>query len=385
MNIAYVMNTEIPSKKANAVHVMKMCQALKAQGNDVTLYCFPGQNTKNREVFEVYGIKDKFNIVWINVNKSIRKYLSKLSILLGAMNIKKAILSKPNIDFVFGRSIYWIFFLRKKIDYIIEIHEIPNNALTNYCLYNILKDYRCKGVVVISEALKRRLLNQYQFLNSSKVTVLHDAADIPYYSKKHNNDKRNINTKTATIGYVGHLYPGKCMEVLILIATECSDLTFQVYGGTDELLKQWQGYLKENNINNIVLHGYIEPSEVSNCYESFDICIMPFSKEIMLGNKKTRDIGGVFSPLKLFEAMSHKKAILVSRLPSIEEVITDGVNGFLVDPDDIEGWKNRLMELIYNEDTRKKLGEKAYNDFLNNYTWNNRAKKIMNMIHRSLT
>ena len=42
MRIAYLSGTPIPSRAATSVHVMKMCQALAAQGHEVSLHAHPG-------------------------------------------------------------------------------------------------------------------------------------------------------------------------------------------------------------------------------------------------------------------------------------------------------------------------------------------------------
>jgi hypothetical protein len=37
MKLAYLSNAKIPSREANSIHVMKMCQALGQLGHEVTL------------------------------------------------------------------------------------------------------------------------------------------------------------------------------------------------------------------------------------------------------------------------------------------------------------------------------------------------------------
>ena len=37
MNILYISNSIIPSRTANSIHVMKMCQAFADNGHEVTL------------------------------------------------------------------------------------------------------------------------------------------------------------------------------------------------------------------------------------------------------------------------------------------------------------------------------------------------------------
>ncbi len=60
MKILYVSNSIIPSKFANSINVMKMCQAFANNGHDVTLLV-PDRKTEftNRSVnvYDYYGVK----------------------------------------------------------------------------------------------------------------------------------------------------------------------------------------------------------------------------------------------------------------------------------------------------------------------------------------
>lgn len=64
MKIVYISNSIIPSRTANSIHVMKMCQAM-------VILLAPEYNNleQNISVFEYYGVKQNFEIKFLNVNK----------------------------------------------------------------------------------------------------------------------------------------------------------------------------------------------------------------------------------------------------------------------------------------------------------------------------
>ena len=59
MRIVYISNSTIPSKAANSVHVMKMCQAFADNGHEVVLLA-PIENFNMKKIHDIYdfiGVK----------------------------------------------------------------------------------------------------------------------------------------------------------------------------------------------------------------------------------------------------------------------------------------------------------------------------------------
>jgi glycosyltransferase involved in cell wall biosynthesis len=81
------------------------------------------------------------------------------------------------------------------------------------------------------------------------------------------------------------------------------------------------------------------------------------------------------SPLKIFEYMASKKAIVASDLPVLREILSE-TNAILVAPDDLEAWKDAIRKLKDNT-LRKKLGSAAHKAFRSKYTWDIRARNVI--------
>ena len=65
MKIVYISNSIIPSRTANSIHVMKMCQAFADNGHEVLLLApnYKEQNEKGiNDVFDFYGVRNSFKI-----------------------------------------------------------------------------------------------------------------------------------------------------------------------------------------------------------------------------------------------------------------------------------------------------------------------------------
>jgi len=62
------------------------------------------------------------------------------------------------------------------------------------------------------------------------------------------------------------------------------------------------------------------------------------------------------------EAMAMGKPVISTRTPSVSDFIDDGVNGFLVEPGDVEGLRKRLRQLLADPDLARSMGEHARRD-----------------------
>ena len=68
MRIAYLSSAWIPSRTANSIHVMKMCQALARAGHEVVLFAPDNAKTgapNEPDPFDYYGIERIFHIEYL--------------------------------------------------------------------------------------------------------------------------------------------------------------------------------------------------------------------------------------------------------------------------------------------------------------------------------
>jgi glycosyltransferase involved in cell wall biosynthesis len=73
-------------------------------------------------------------------------------------------------------------------------------------------------------------------------------------------------------------------------------------------------------------------------------------------------------PMSMLEAMSAGKAVLVSHVGGIPQVIKDGENGLLVPPTDIASIIHALTNLLENKPLRTKLAHNARQTIVENYS-----------------
>ena len=64
-------------------------------------------------------------------------------------------------------------------------------------------------------------------------------------------------------------------------------------------------------------------------------------------------------PVSLMEAMAGNLPVVCSAIRGNVDLVRDGLNGFLLDPMDINGWKDRLQKLLRDENLCDEFAGKA--------------------------
>ena len=119
--------------------------------------------------------------------------------------------------------------------------------------------------------------------------------------------------------------------------------------------------------------GFVENSQLPIYQAAADILLMPYEKVITGssgGNSAT-----YASPMKMFEYMASKRAIISSDLPVIQEVCNP-TNAVLCPPEDISAWSRSIEYLIADDNIRLTIAQQAWKD-VQQYTWNERARKAL--------
>lgn len=374
MQIVYISNSFIPSRTANSIHVMKMCQAFADNGHEVVLLApdYKEQYEKGIEdIYEFYGVRCNFEVVKLAAPKI------KGRSIVYSLGIYKYLLSNK-ADLVYGRFVYGCYIsalIGSKT--IFESHTPiwKGSKLEVKVFHKLIKSKNFHCLVVISQALKD-IYTKNGYLNEDKIRVAHDGAD--EVENLHNTVILLGNKNTLKLGYVGHLYKGRGIETIIDVAKELNNLGFHVVGGTQKDITYWKNETKKININNMYFYGYVPPSETIKYRNSFDILLAPYATKVSVSGN-SGDTSKYMSPLKIFEYMSHRKPIITSDLPVLREILNEE-NAMLVEPENSADWINAILQLE-NTTLRKSISNTAYYDFLNNYTWKIRAKHLLNIIN----
>ena len=100
-----------------------------------------------------------------------------------------------------------------------------------------------------------------------------------------------------------------------------------------------------NLSDRIIFPGWIGTEERDSLLSEVNIFVLPSYNEGM--------------PLSMLEAMAWELPVVVTPAGGIGEVVTDGENGLIVEPGNIEQLKDAIKSLIADENLRLSLADKA--------------------------
>lgn len=368
----------IPSKEAESVFSMKMCEAYADKGNSVTLFVSKNSDEElpsehHQDVYAHYQVKSNFSIARVPV------YKSKLG-LMWSLAVHIPFLVKINsYDLIHCRNLAtaWgaVKFMNKPVIY--EIHNAPDSNKRALSMFqDFCRSKNCKMIIAITHALASHIR---QFMPSDvPVLVLADGVSSSSLnslgSKEELRAQLEIELSDKTLAvYTGHLYRGRGIELIIELASRLTDThTFCIAGGRKEDIQYYQEQAKA--LPNLFFTGHKSQLDVVKYQQAADVLLMPYDYKVSAsGGGNTADFA---SPMKMFEYMAAGRPMISSTLPILYEVLKDKQNALMVPYENIEAWQKALEFLRANPEEGDRIGLNAKND-AEMYTWSSRVETLI--------
>ena len=87
-------------------------------------------------------------------------------------------------------------------------------------------------------------------------------------------------------------------------------------------------------------------------------------------------------PITILEAMSVGVPIIATNLGPRNEMIKNGINGFLYENENSKDFKEKVNTLIENKELREKMGKAAREEYENKYTPEINLKMLVNIYNK---
>jgi glycosyltransferase involved in cell wall biosynthesis len=365
MKLVYLSHARIPSRTANSVQIMKMCEAFAHAGHEVCLVA-PEQSSAEAigDPFDFYGVDRCFRVArapWPRARGRTVFYAFSAA--------WRARAFRP--DVVYGRFLPGLAICALLgLPVVFEAHKpVEQDGRLNRWSFRALAGSRLlRRLVVISEALADHFRSLDQ-VAGAKILTARDAADEPPPGAVRNLPGHG----ELRVGYIGHLYAGKGMELVEPLARLCPWADFHVVGGTPEDIACWRGRL--THADNVYFHGFVPPRDTAAYRGACDVLLAPYQARVSAFGGG--DISQWMSPLKIFEYMASGKPIVCSDLPVLREVLRDGDNALLRPAADPAAWAEALGRLRAEPAEAGRLGRAARGDYLRHHTWRARAEAVL--------
>jgi glycosyltransferase involved in cell wall biosynthesis len=372
VNLAFISASQVPSQAANSLQVMKVCQAYAQLGHQVCLMV-PGKQPVSWGILSShYGLQTHFNIEWIPSAPVLRRYD------LAWAAVRQA--RRKRVDAVYTWMLQAASLARwHGLPFLLELHDRVTGRVGPF-LFRRLLHSRVKGrFLPITRALQQTLERDFNFnFIPDEVEVSPDGVDLERYADPWPDaaQARQILglAQGLTVGYTGHLYAGRGMELLVALAQTQPEVNFLWVGGRPEDVADWRGRLAAGaGPHNIHLTGFIPNARLPLYQAAADILVMPYGK--VVATSSGGNTVNFASPMKMFEYMACGRAILSSDLPVLHEVLNLR-NAVFCPPDDFSAWQVALADLLANPERRRSLSEQARLDAAG-YTWQARSARAI--------
>jgi glycosyltransferase involved in cell wall biosynthesis len=368
MRIAFIATSEVPSRTANSIQVMKVCDAFKTLGHEVKLY-LPGTRSKTawESLQSHYGISSEFSVAWLRSIRLLRRYDFAF----------KAVRSgrQWRADYFYVWTLQAAAFA-SQIGYptILEMHDRPPGRFGPVLFRWYMRGKGAIRLLPITHSLRDWLSGEYQIeLSDSFTKIAPMGVDVGRYSSipEASELRKELDLHGGfTAGYSGHLYPGRGMDILLELARRNSDINFVWIGGEPDSVKMWKRKSTEMSLENLQILGFVENERVPRLQSACDVLLMPYQSSISISSGG--DTAKFASPMKAFEYLASGKAIISSDLPVLQEILNES-NSILLPPEDVDAWERTLRELMVDNDRREVLGKSARRD-ASRFTWAERAR-----------
>jgi glycosyltransferase involved in cell wall biosynthesis len=375
VRILYLSFSYVPSQRANSVHVMKMCQAMARLGHDVTLVAKRPWRPRpaDEDDFAPYGVAPIFQ-----VRKLARPPL-RGGDMVYTLLLAHLVLRSPDVDLVYCRHPLgaWLA-ARLGRPTVLEMHGLRSGRWSHALIRSTLGSAGFRRLILLSAALERDMGAAALLPPKPLCIVAHDGAEPSPGPRGRQVDEPISPAKGAAVGYVGGFYHGRGLALLAKVARRMPGCSFHLVGGTRDRLRSLIG---EKPPQNMICHGYLPHASLGEMYQRFDVLVMPFERRIAVAGGRI-DTARWASPLKMFEYMAAGKAIASSDLPVLREVLEHERNALMLSPEDPDAWVAALDRLLGDAALRGRLGEAARRDLETTYTWDARARRVLQNLDR---
>jgi len=386
VRILYLADIRFPLERANGIQSMETCHALASRGHDVTLVVRPDSHEPPRDPFVFYGLPrlPALHIEVAPVSGPVAaRRAGYLTFALGRA------MGRGRQDLVFTRDLGLASLILRlpaglRAPLVYEAHSIAADAAA--ALPQLVsgappaspsklrrlatREERvwrgASGYVTITEGLRREL--EKRFGSREKTAVIADG----FRGTKDAKDAKDAKAtkEPFTIGYAGHLYPWKGVELVVEAVAALPDTRGLIVGGHDKEpdLARVKAFAEQLDCaGRITFTGLLAPPEVPARLAEADVLVLP--------NPRSAISNAFTSPLKLFEYMGSGRPIVASDLPSLREVLRDGENALLVEPGNPQALVAAIDRIKKDAALGGRLAAQALQD-VQAFTWARRAEAL---------
>jgi len=223
-----------------------------------------------------------------------------------------------------------------------------------------------RNIVAVSEDIRITLSEEYG-LPAEKLVVIHNGTEIP---EEINSDRGN---HPFTIGSAGRFFPVKDYPFFVEVAAEINryakDVCFELAGEGPEFENITERIYRYGLQDVFRLKGFVE--DISVFYTGLDLYINTSIHEGL--------------PMSVLEAMSHGLPVVAPEEGGIKEVVTDGLQGFLIEGRDPKRFAQKCLAIYKDRNLRQSMGTASREKVAREYSIRTMAGKYFGLYEKILS
>ena len=404
MRILYLADIRFPLERANGIQTMETSHALAARGHRVSLAVRPDTHDPRRDPYAFYGLTrvDTLNIEVVPVaGPPAARRTGYVTFAIGRA------MGRVRQDIVFTRDLAIASILVRlprlvRAPVVYEAHTIaadeaaarhemltdaakaPASKLRRLAAREAAVWRRADGYVTITGGLRQEL--ERRFGARDNVAVVPDGVRLPLPGFSDQlpvsgqlpaaSDQSPAAGSGFTIGYAGHLYPWKGVDLIVEAVAALPEARALIVGGHPQEpdLARVQAFAADLDCaSRVTFTGLVAPTDVAARLREANVLVLP--------NPASAVSSAFTSPLKLFEYMAADRPIVASDLPSIREVLAHERNALLVPPGNPPALTAAIRRLKDDPALGVRLAARALED-VRGYTWAKRAERLEALFDR---
>jgi glycosyltransferase involved in cell wall biosynthesis len=359
MRILYFLQVIAPSAGGGEALFYSFIKNLSRKGHEVHVVCYVTKNLSNdvqsliEQGVKVHAIKPEI----CGMGTVVLTYRQQISYIINAIRMGWKVLKCNKIDIIHANTYTPVIpaTVLGKISRIPVVMTVHHVSLDHWKLWSSQKGVS-RSAAIIGPAYERIILRipvqivhavsnstQAELLSinpDANVCTLYNGIDLKdYIVAKYQYQK--------FILYIGRIVSTKNLGVVILafnsVIKSFPGATLVIVGN-GPMREEWERLTRINGLeNNVDFVGHVSEYTKQKLLSSCSALVLP---------SKMEGFGRV-----IVEAFAMYKPVLVSRISSLSEVVENGKDGFLIPPDNIEMWAERIKFLLANTEACRKMGE----------------------------
>jgi glycosyltransferase involved in cell wall biosynthesis len=383
MRVAYVcadLGIPVFGTKGASIHVQEVIRAFLAQGYRVVLYAAklggsPPADLKDLEVHSGYlqllGETQASNTV------AAREVQAQQV----AEMIMADLIADGQFDLVYERYSLWSrvgceFAEQRGVPCILEVNApLISEQNRHRSLVDITQacqiERRVFSAATSIVAVSEEVANYVRTIGGSHLPVhaIANGVNVERFASTAKVQRRSA--EESVIGFVGTLKPWHGVDLLVRAfagVRRRNPRTRLMVVGDGPMRESLVELAEELGVRDAIdWLGSVDASAVPTWLAKFDIAVAPYP----------RLEGFYFSPLKVFEYMAGGVPVVASRIGQISDIITDGVDGLLVDPGDIQQLQVALEYLLERPAERRLFARRGREKAIQSFDWNQVLERIL--------